>query len=406
MNRIKSFDPGIWFILALMGVISLTTSCKDDEYPVPPASTVASFTFTESNNGYAPCEITFTNTSVNALGYTWDFGNGETSTELNPVVIYNDPGTYNVSLTCVPQNNVYYNKLVQQVPINIKDPNAGKTPVLYFTTRSPDGGNGHYVILDGNAPVIIDFIGTGLGKPYGIDADTAHQKVYISDSQDGVIYSYDADGKNQVKILDKNLPGQEIVDYPYGMMVVGDKIYWGREGGIYMANLDGSSPQAAFDFGTSPPELPLDFEYDAVNQKIWFINDMYDFSGGLWVINLDGTGLTEIIPSLDATALDIDFDHGKVYLAAYAVSGTPVTENGIYRCNLDGSGMMKIGDFGEKATWGISHNPETGNLYWSYKISNSDPDGKIIQSWMDGSAQTDWITNISPQALKVTKIKL
>ena len=42
--------------------------------------------------------ITFTNNSTNAIGYTWDFGDGNTSTETNPVHIYTQDGTYNVTL--------------------------------------------------------------------------------------------------------------------------------------------------------------------------------------------------------------------------------------------------------------------------------------------------------------------
>ena len=44
--------------------------------------------------------VTFTNLSENATSFFWSFegGNPETSTEVNPVVTYNTPGFYNVSL--------------------------------------------------------------------------------------------------------------------------------------------------------------------------------------------------------------------------------------------------------------------------------------------------------------------
>ncbi|TVR85762.1 MAG: PKD domain-containing protein [Saprospirales bacterium] len=44
-------------------------------------------------------EVPISNTSCNADSYLWDFGNGETSTESNPTVIYDEPGTYNILLT-------------------------------------------------------------------------------------------------------------------------------------------------------------------------------------------------------------------------------------------------------------------------------------------------------------------
>lgn len=48
--------------------------------------------------GCTPFDITFINTSVNATQYTWDFGNGQTSTVQNPSHTYSVPGKYSVKL--------------------------------------------------------------------------------------------------------------------------------------------------------------------------------------------------------------------------------------------------------------------------------------------------------------------
>ncbi|NTW26591.1 MAG: PKD domain-containing protein, partial [Lentimicrobium sp.] len=121
----------IYLIILLPGFI--LSSCETYELGNPPASTVSDFTFTANNSGYAPCVVTFTNNSLNASGYLWDFGNGQTSTDPNPVVSYDTPGLYSVTLTCTPENDVHYNKLVKTVVVNIKDPLAGLTQVLYYT---------------------------------------------------------------------------------------------------------------------------------------------------------------------------------------------------------------------------------------------------------------------------------
>ncbi|GAB3337088.1 hypothetical protein GCM10027429_21160 [Marivirga atlantica] len=47
----------------------------------------------------AELTVTFTNTSLNAESYTWDFGDGSTSTEESPVHTYAEEGTYSVTLT-------------------------------------------------------------------------------------------------------------------------------------------------------------------------------------------------------------------------------------------------------------------------------------------------------------------
>jgi PKD repeat protein len=54
--------------------------------------------FTYTVNG---SQVTFTNTSTNANSYSWDFGDGDLSTENNPVHIYLLDGFYTVVLTAI-----------------------------------------------------------------------------------------------------------------------------------------------------------------------------------------------------------------------------------------------------------------------------------------------------------------
>ncbi len=60
----------------------------------------------ENNNMYSPANIRFTNTSANATGYTWNFGDPTSgavnqSADSNPVHTYTKPGRYEVKLTAV-----------------------------------------------------------------------------------------------------------------------------------------------------------------------------------------------------------------------------------------------------------------------------------------------------------------
>jgi PKD repeat protein len=52
-----------------------------------------------TTSGNAPLTIQFTDTSANAIGWAWEFGDGETSDEQNPVHVYTTTGTYSVNLT-------------------------------------------------------------------------------------------------------------------------------------------------------------------------------------------------------------------------------------------------------------------------------------------------------------------
>ncbi|MEI7723998.1 MAG: PKD domain-containing protein [Bacteroidota bacterium] len=393
------------YLISVLFILTLGTGCKEKDMGTPAASTVASFSYVITNQGYAPCEVAFTNSSLNAAGYLWDFGNGLTSTEANPTTTYLTPGLYSVKLTCTPVNSVYYNQVVKTMAVNVKDPLGGLTQVFYFTSRGTVG-NGHMVILDDAPPIIQDFVEADMSRPYGIAVDTAHKKVYITDYSNKAIYRYNADGTAGQKILDASVPGQELVGDAEAIFVLGDKIYWGRTGGIYKANLDGSNPEVHIDFGAGPPEFPIDMQYDPATNKIYFVNDKTDYTGGFWSVNFDGTGLTKIIPDVDGTALEMDFRNNKAYLVLYAAAGTVAPENGVYMCNLDGSNIVKIGDYGAKATWGITIDEKRNKLFWGYKISNSAPDGKIIRANLDGSGPEDWLTGVSPHAMTVTWIKL
>jgi PKD repeat protein len=64
------------------------------EPPIPGPPPVAGFTYVLDG-----MTATFTNTSTLSDSYSWDFGDGNTSTETNPMHTYTAPGIYNVVLT-------------------------------------------------------------------------------------------------------------------------------------------------------------------------------------------------------------------------------------------------------------------------------------------------------------------
>lgn len=82
-----------------------TGSCTDTvsqqvviDPPLPTAS------FIGSGEGCAPLTVAFTNTSLLAQGYQWQFGDGATSVAEHPVHAYHTPGTYTVTLTAFGMN--------------------------------------------------------------------------------------------------------------------------------------------------------------------------------------------------------------------------------------------------------------------------------------------------------------
>ncbi|MFV0591568.1 MAG: PKD domain-containing protein [Draconibacterium sp.] len=80
------------FLVCTIGTILLTSCSDDEENPAFPLS-AAIF---HSINGK---QVAFTALTHSAINWQWDFGNGETSTEQNPVYVYPEGGYYIATLT-------------------------------------------------------------------------------------------------------------------------------------------------------------------------------------------------------------------------------------------------------------------------------------------------------------------
>jgi PKD repeat protein len=93
---------------------------------------VVSFTANRTS-GMAPLAVSFTNLSRGANGFNWVLGDGRTSTNVNPVNTYSNPGTYTVSLTAA--GLVGTNALTRTAYIVVDYP----PPVANFAAR-PTGG--------------------------------------------------------------------------------------------------------------------------------------------------------------------------------------------------------------------------------------------------------------------------
>ncbi|MBK8847836.1 MAG: PKD domain-containing protein [Bacteroidetes bacterium] len=83
----------------------------------------AGFSFSANTNA----SVSFTNTSLFANSYLWDFGDGDTSTLENPTHQYNATGTYTVTLTAsfCKQQHTFSNQIgVINLNLNEAQPNS------------------------------------------------------------------------------------------------------------------------------------------------------------------------------------------------------------------------------------------------------------------------------------------
>lgn len=108
---------------------------------------VASFTTDPSPaEGNAPFVVKFTDTTATPHLASWDFDDGTTSTEKNPVHIFNKAGIFNVTLTA--QNMAGSSTAMKQVKVKM-------LPVASFTANTTSG----------IAPMWVQFSDTSAGVP-------------------------------------------------------------------------------------------------------------------------------------------------------------------------------------------------------------------------------------------------
>ncbi|MFY0625219.1 MAG: PKD domain-containing protein [Reichenbachiella sp.] len=91
-NVFKASYWGISMMALMVTSAVMLTSCDEDD--IIPTDATAGFTFVATE-----LDVVFTNTSVDAEVYAWDFGDGSTpSTDTNPTHTYAEDGSYTVTL--------------------------------------------------------------------------------------------------------------------------------------------------------------------------------------------------------------------------------------------------------------------------------------------------------------------
>jgi PKD repeat protein len=160
---------------------------------VPP---VAGFTRVPAgpSPGMAPTEIHFTSTTTGSE-YTlyWDFGDGEVSTDTNPVHVYTDTGTYLINLTAT--NDGGSDSCTDTVEIRKPKPDAS------FVATSP---------TEGQVPLAVQFLDTSTGEgPF-----TYHWLFGDGQTSDvqNPLHAYGSIGRYTVNLIISNDPARDLDD--------------------------------------------------------------------------------------------------------------------------------------------------------------------------------------------------
>ena len=133
------------FVCSVFALLLLSMpSCKKEETSTnntntTTAAAVADFTIS-GNNSYTFNTVTFTNNSSNAATYSWDFGDGGTSTLKDPTHSYTTSGTFTVTLRAL--NSAGTASVITKTVVVIARPTSLKIVKVTVTNMPFIDGNG------------------------------------------------------------------------------------------------------------------------------------------------------------------------------------------------------------------------------------------------------------------------
>lgn len=356
-------------------------SCTKDKFPVPPASTVPLFTYTIDNEELAPATVSFTNISiipevVGDASFLWNFGDGTSSSELNPSHLYEQSGAYTVNLVVLTSISLEINEFAKVVVI--KDPNASGTPIYYT-----DGSQIYEGLINSQDPIFTTLNGASAQSSYGMIMDTANLHLYMSDYGADKIYRSNLDGSNFIEF-------RTGVDSPIGLSIdyQENQIYWNTGSGIQRANLDDTDVSQKEDFVTGQSNDPDGLSIDLINRKIYWVN----YDGGLWVKNLDGSGETELIPDIEGGSILVIGD--RIYFDQWIGSGDVHLKS----ANLDGSDVSTIATNMTKVVYALAYDSDEQKIYWGDRGTDA-----IMRANLDGSNLETWYLNegVDPRGITI-----
>lgn len=159
-----------------------------DNFEIPQAQFISVDTIDLTNGG----NVTFTNTSLNAQNFEWNFGdNGALSSDFEPTYMYNSVGNYTIQLVAISstgcQDTVYKTITVLNNMVGINELNDDK----YFLIKTlPDN---HFILdmkthLNNNNVFVTDNLGRLILNLGAQEENEFSLSVDLSDVNSGVYY--------------------------------------------------------------------------------------------------------------------------------------------------------------------------------------------------------------------------
>ncbi len=280
-------DPGSYTVtLTVSGAggtsapVSATISVNAPPVPAP----VAAFT-PSTTAGDAPLSVTFdsSTSSGDITAYTWDFGDGSTSTDASPSHTFTDPGSYTVTLTVsgAGGTSAPVSATISVNTVAVAPPPISR-PILFVSDR--DGNSEVYLLgMDGS---VTNLTNNPSNDNLPVWSPNGSQIAFVSDREgDNDILIMNADGSNAVNLTPTNPSNDNSpVWSPNGSQIafVSD-----RDGSpdIFVMNADGSNPVNLTSGSAANDTAPV---WSPNGSQITFVSDR-DGSPDIFVMNADGS---------------------------------------------------------------------------------------------------------------------
>src|SRR5690606_20035387 len=181
------------------------------------------------------------------------------------------------------------------------------------------------------------------------------------------------------------------IDQPNGMAIdyLENQIYWDTTTGIQRADMDIADVSQKEDFVTGQPNDPDGLDIDLVNRKLYWIN----YNGGVWSKNLDGTGETSLLPSVEGGSIKI-IDN-RIFYDEYVGSG----DIRLKSANLDGSGISTVAVGIGRVVYGLAYDAENQKIYWGDRDTD-----QMMRANLDGtSPEVFYIANGDTRGIVIGK---
>ncbi|GAB5491414.1 MAG: hypothetical protein Phog2KO_16290 [Phototrophicaceae bacterium] len=211
----------------------------------PPDAPVAGFDLALSGE-VAPVTATFTDTTTgDVTSWLWDFGDGRSSTEQNPVITYSDAGTYLVTLTSTGDGG---STTTQAVTISVETPLEAPTAGFIASTES------------GPADLSVDFTNQSNGSQLSYTWDFGDGTDNSTDQNPSHIYTVsgnytvtltviDPQGQSDSATLPINVSEEVVIAPPLAAFTFAPAIGTVNESVTFTNQTSGDVSSYAWDFG-------------------------------------------------------------------------------------------------------------------------------------------------------------